>query len=240
MANIFNIALARQMNLANELNIIAHNIANMNTVAYKSEKLLFREFLEKSGPDEAYVTVQDHRTIRDTREGSLRRTNNPLDVAIQGDGYFAIQGAGGIRYSRQGQFSLDLDRNLVNSAGYQVLDDAQAAIVIPIEATDVTIAPDGTISSQIGILGQIGIFNFEDNQNIARVENGLYLTEQPPILNEAPVLLQGMLEESNVTPVLEMTDMMALLREHQRMKKVIDEQHELVKKMIDKVGGSRQ
>lgn len=239
MSNILDIALARRMALRNKMDVVAHNIANANTAAYRGEKLLFRKFLEKTGHGEEYVTVQDYRTFRDITEGSLRTTNNALDVAIQGEGYFAVQGTRGIRYTRQGQFSLDLDRNLVNSSGYQVLDDAQAAINIPIEATDITIAPDGTISSQIGIIGTIGVVNFEAPQQMDRAEDGLYITEQPIIPIETPILVQGMLEESNIKPIIEITEMMQILRETQRLQKIIDNQHERIKKMVEKIGNPR-
>jgi flagellar basal-body rod protein FlgF len=240
MANILTIALARRMNLRNEMDVVAHNLANVNTAAYKGEQLLFRDFLERTNYRESYITVQDYKTFRNTTEGSLRTTNNPLDVAIQGEGFFSVQGDVGIRYSRQGQFSLDLERNLVNSSGYQVLDEGQAAITIPVEATDITVAPDGTISSQIGIIGRIGVVTFDDVQDMDRAESGHYITDQAPIPIEVPTLVQGMLEESNIQPILEITKMMEILRETQRLQKTIDEQHERIKKMVEKIGSPSQ
>ena len=130
------IALSRQMALRRELDIVAHNIANAETPAYKAERMIFREFLAKPEFREKLSFVQDIGLSRDLSEGPLATTGNPLDLAISGDGYFVIETALGDRYTRHGRFQLDAEGQLVTGTGDVVQSDAGAIQVDPGEVLE--------------------------------------------------------------------------------------------------------
>src|SRR5690606_8563785 len=141
--------------------------------------------------------------------GSIRRTGNPLDAAISGEGFFAIQGVGEVTYSRRGQFVLDQNGTLVTPSGEPVLDNAYAPIQVPETATFVAISRDGTVATDEGQIGQLGVFGFSDEgkRMLQRAGNGGYIPAgAPPVPLETPNVLQGFLESSNVNAVEEMTN----------------------------------
>src|SRR5262249_30237242 len=113
------VALSSQMALTRQLDIVANNLANASTPAFKAERVLFAEFVTQAGGPSS---VQDFGTPRDTKQGALSRTGNPLDVALQGSGYFALQTPLGVRYTRNGRFQLDPNGQVVNAQGYALLD----------------------------------------------------------------------------------------------------------------------
>ena len=108
------IALSKQGGLRRQMNIVAHNLANMNTTGFKGEKLMFVEHLVRSKSDQSILGqkvayVRDIATRKDFTDGSLELTNNPLDLGISGDGFFKIQTEFGIQYTRNGHFQLDAE-----------------------------------------------------------------------------------------------------------------------------------
>src|SRR5581483_52243 len=109
MENALLIGLSRQTTLERQLEVIANNIANVNTTGYKADQPLFEEFLTSGAHEDNFVGkdrrvsyVQDRGTFRDFSEGALQQTANPLDVAIDGGAFFAVQNASGERYTRDG------------------------------------------------------------------------------------------------------------------------------------------
>src|ERR1700751_810337 len=114
MENALLVGLSRQMTLERQLDVVANNIANVNTNGYKADHMLFEEYLNSgahednfSGRDRRVSYVQDRGTFRDLTEGALQQTGNPLDVAISGSGYLTVQTAGGERYTRDGNLHLN-------------------------------------------------------------------------------------------------------------------------------------
>src|SRR5258708_18402318 len=94
------IALSSQMALHRQLDVVANNIANGSTPAFKAERVLFAEFLDKGAPGKPLSFVQDFGTARDNRQGAIARTGNPLDLALQADGYLKVDSPLGTRYTR--------------------------------------------------------------------------------------------------------------------------------------------
>ncbi len=139
MEQAISIALSRQMTLRRAMDIVANNVANVNTSAYKSESPLFSEFLmpvaeadDRHGPnkisDLSYVI--DTGTHRDMSDGNITPTGNPFDVAISGEGFFAVQTPAGERYTRAGHFTVDNLGVLVTPQGNPVLSAAGAPITL--------------------------------------------------------------------------------------------------------------
>ena len=115
------IALSRQMVLRDQMDVVANNLANANTSGFKAEMMLMSEVEIPAEEGTALSYVQDFATARDFSPGTLRPTGNDLDLAIQGDGFFAVQTPEGVRYTRVGRFQLDDEGTLVTSHGYPVL-----------------------------------------------------------------------------------------------------------------------
>lgn len=246
MENPAYIALSRQMVLSRQLDIIANNLANANTAAYKREDLAFVEYLVK--PDAAgnptfaradgkVAMVQDLGMVRDTDPGPLSETGAPLDLAISGDGYFVVQTPEGTRYTRLGRFQVDASGQLVTSDGQPVQGTA-GPIFVPPDDGEVKIARDGTISTEGGPIGRLNLVHFEDEQSLRHAGSGLYIAEAPAQPAAGAEVIQGMVEESNVRPVVELTQMIAVLRNFQAAQKMIDTQDDMQRRAISTVVAS--
>lgn len=229
------IALSRQIVLRRQMDIIANNIANMTATGFRAESLLAEEVPVDVGPRQTVRYVQDVALVRDLTPGAMIPTNNPLDVAIEGEGYFMIATEEGERYTRNGQFRLNELGELVTADGDGVLNDGGGAIVVPPGSPSVTIAPDGTVSVPDGLLGRLGVVIFDDFQDMEKAGHGLYRTDQAPLPRAEVNVVQGMIEGSNVRPVLEMTEMMTTLRAYQGTQKIIDAHHELERRMVERM-----
>ncbi|MFC4351149.1 flagellar basal-body rod protein FlgF [Fodinicurvata halophila] len=247
------IALSRLTGLRREMDVVTNNLANMNTPGYQRESMMFSEYLADTrdmgaGAFRKISMVQDLASVRDLSEGPMINTDNPLDVAISGPGYFTVETEDGARYTRKGNFSLDNNGQIVTSEGDPVMGMDGAPIVLPPEASDVVINKDGTIAvrdpaNPLGGLpiGQIGVVQFEEEYELKREAGGLLNAEdQEPMAAEAEdvSILQGMLEDSNVQGVVEMTRMIETMRSYQSTKNMMDQEHERQKQAIQILGSS--
>jgi len=237
MENTSYVALSRQSALWRQMEVVANNMANANTPAYKTQQMMFTDYLVKTksantpfGTKVAFV--QDVGMLRDTREGPLAQTGNSLDVAIHDDGYFVIDTPSGQRYSRSGHFSLDESGMMVTSDGYPVLQQSGQPIVFaPNEAT-ITIAGDGTISTENGVIGRIKVVKFDNEQDLKQAGSGLYQTSDDPIAIDRPKVVQGMLEQSNVQPVVEVTNMLSIMRNYEGVQKMVESEGDRITKAM--------
>lgn len=221
MENTLYIALSRQMVMRQQLDIIANNIANASTSGYKGEQLLFVEYLARTPGGEKISFVQDIGVVRDFSEGNFVRTGNALDAAIHGDGWFVVETPHGEFYTRNGNFALNQNGELVTSAGHPVLSDQGQPIEIGRGETGVEISADGTVSTSAGIKGRLNIVTFEEGQVLNKASGSLYFTDAPPDVALGAVVAQGMIEGSNVQPIVEVTNMISALRSYQSAQEVI-------------------
>lgn len=236
MENAAYIGLSRQMVLRNEMNLIANNLANVNTPGFRAEKMVFNEYLERSGPRERLSFVEDVGTARDLREGPISQTGNPLDVAINGLGFFAVDTPQGPRYTRSGRFELDAQNRLVTGDGYTVQGQGGGPITIPPDGGEVSIAGDGTISNDVGVIGRLRVVGFDDEREMKRGAGGLYATDQNPVDRQDPAVVQGALEGSNVEAIMEITRMTELLRQYQSVARFLQDDHERQQRVIRTLG----
>lgn len=232
MDNTNYISLSVQGALRRQMDIIAHNIANAQTGAFKSEKPLFIEMLDEEG-DIAYV--EDFGVTRNMSPGPLTATGSPLDLTVQGDGFLVVEVDNELRYTRNGHLQLNADRELVTSTGYHVMDIDERKIEVPVGEDELTISPDGTVSGNIGPIARIAFAEFENPLLLERAADSLYIASQEALDPTNTSVLQGMLEDSNVKPVLEFTDMINVLRAYQMNTKLTETDHELTLKTIDTV-----
>jgi flagellar basal-body rod protein FlgF len=235
MESTAHIALSRQMVLGRQLEVIAHNVANVTASGFKAETLLLEPVAVDAGRRQRLAFVQDVGMVRDLDPGPITATGNPLDLAIEGPGYFTIETAEGVRYGRSGQFRLNEEGELATPDGDPVLDDGGATLALPVDAGPIAIAADGTVSSGAGVVGRIELVTFEDQQRLRKVGNGLYRADQPPQPAPAAHLVQGALEGSNVAPIIEMTRMMATVRAYQGTQRLLDTHHELQRRAIERM-----
>jgi flagellar basal-body rod protein FlgF len=236
MENTSFIALSRQGTLRRQMNVIANNLANINTTAFKGEKMMFIQHLVRSRGGERILGekiafVRDIATVRDTTEGPHEQTGNPLDVAIRGEGHFVVETENGARYTRNGRFQIDAAGRLVTQHGDPVLSTAGPLFFTP-EDGPITIARDGTISTENGQLGRLRIVRFENELELEAVSGGLYQTDQQPEDVANPNVVQNMLERSNIEPIIELTRMIDVHRAYNRAKTIVDAEDERIKKMV--------
>lgn len=237
MENSIYIGLSRQRALQEQMDTVANNIANLNTPGYRQNNMVFLEYLykqrnaEKAGNDSVSM-VHDYGQFMNTENGPLRRTENPLDVALQGPGFFGVQTPDGVQYSRAGNFQLNGNRELVTGSGMLVADAGGGTIAIPEDATEIIIARDGTVSTNQGELAQIMVVEFENPQDLVAQGNGLYKTEAAANPAENTTALQGMIESSNVNAVLEMTRMIDVSRAYQSAQRMLQGEHDRQRGMI--------
>jgi flagellar basal-body rod protein FlgF len=234
MDNTSYVALSRQLTLERQMAVVAGNIANMNTHGFKTEHLLFEEVLERAGQPGRVAFVQDVGLIRDLGPGALETTGNPLDLAINGEGYFTVETPAGPRFTRGGHFSLDGSGALVTSGGHRLLDAGGAVIQLPPGVGDLSIARDGTISTDDGVIrGRSASCASPTTPAFGAKGDSLLMTDQVAEPVTRPEIAQGRLERSNVQPILEMTRMMETVRAFQNTQRLLETHHEMVRRVID-------
>ncbi|MCK4944871.1 MAG: flagellar basal-body rod protein FlgF [Alphaproteobacteria bacterium] len=237
MENISYIGLSQQIALRNLMDVTANNMANMNTPGFKSQNVLFKEYLNKAQTSgETISQVQDYGTYRDIGQGTLTQTSNNLDLAIQGDGFFAVKDVNDIRYTRAGAFSLNNNREIVTRDGLRVMSDSNSSLVIPADAAQITIARDGSISTENGSVGKLKVVMFNAPQMLTPIGGGLYDANNAQEMPADNVSVeQGMLENSNVQPLLEMNKMIELMRMYQSVQDMLVKDHERMRGAIQRL-----
>lgn len=242
MDNTLYVGLSRQMVLRREMDIVANNIANSDTTGFKVESLV-----EKTNPQEPAFTLQGPRpvkfvgedgVVRDFGQGGLRRTDAPLDVAVEGQGFFQVNSPGGPRFTRDGRFRLDDSGRLVTEAGLPVGDDSGSEITLDPTKGPVAIAEDGTITQGKSRVGKLGVFAFQTLGALQKVGDNLYqnTSNQQPQASQTGRIRQGMLEGSNVQPILEITRMIEVSRAYEQMAKIMDATADLAKSAVERMG----
>ncbi len=244
MENSIFVGLSRQIALREQMDIISNNVANMSTPGYRSQNMVFTEFIDKPSraPDtetnDPLSMVLDYGHYQVTAPGSIRQTGNTLDVAMEGPGYFGIQTPDGVMYTRAGNFQMNVNGELVTGTGNLVADAGGGTITIPQEATDIKITKNGSITTSEGEVAQLMVVEFENVQELEAMGNGLYKTDAAANPAEQTRVLQGMLEDSNVNSVLEMTRMIDVLRAYQTTQRMMQGEHERQRTMIQRLSRS--
>lgn len=235
------VALSRMVALQRQTEMTAHNIANANTPGFKVSRMLFSDYLvnqrrvDQQPAARTVQFVQDRGTHREMATGALLTTGNALDVALAEDGFLVFETARGERFGRNGRLTLDADGRLVGTDGYPVLSVAGQPIVIPQDQGRVNIATDGTISTEDGEIGRLSVVRFEDPQALRAEGMNLYAADDAPIPVDRPVVMQGVVEESNVRPVVEMTMLMAQMREFQFASQFVEREGERQAQVIERL-----
>jgi flagellar basal-body rod protein FlgF len=245
MENALLIGLSRQVALARELDVVANNIANVDTNGFKRRGLVFQEFLAPTarhehfngGRDRRLSYVWDRGTALSYSQGTMERTGNPLDVAIQGDALFVVRaGPGGERYTRNGSLGVNARGELVNSDGHAMLTD-QGPLTLSSTETDLKIAPDGSITTSNGPRGRLRLAA-APNPQLLRNEGANLFSTATPLQAAQPRdarLAVGEIEKSNVKPVLEISRMIEISRAYQNVASLMQRTDEIRRGAIQRL-----
>ncbi len=236
MSNTSYIGLSNQIALKQMMDLTANNIANMTTTGYKSQGLLFHQYMTR-GFDEGPVTqVQDYGTFRRMEIGPLQQTYNPLDFALQGDAYFVVDTPQGERYTRAGNFVLNEQGEIVTQQGFPVRSTAGTPITIPETDSQISTTADGVVSTESGEQGRFEIVTFENDQTLREMGDNLYAGNgETPTPAENTKIMQGTLESSNVQPIVEMSRMIEILRMYQSAQRLSKDDHDMQRTMIQRL-----
>lgn len=233
MENALLIALSRQMVMQRHMEVIANNIANASTPGYKGEQLMFVEYLAPTESGSTVSYVQDLAVARDFSEGELSQTGNSLDAAIHNEGWFVVDRPEGPAYTRNGHFTLNDKGQITTTGGYPVLNTDGTPITLGVEDQNIVISADGTISTPNGSKGRFDIVKFSEGTVLDKAGETLFTTQAAPEPATNAKVVQGMVEGSNVRPVVEVTNMIWALRSYQAATEVTVGEDGLLRKAIE-------
>jgi flagellar basal-body rod protein FlgF len=252
MDNALLIGLSRQTALQRELDVVANNIANINTTGFKTDGAVFAEFLkgdasaEGSGwPSRRLSFVQDSMTWHDMSQGTMQTTGAPLDIAIDGEGMLVVDTPRGERYTRNGALQINATGELVTATGDKVLGE-NGPIVFQATDSDIVINKDGTIKVREGVSltsdstrGKLRLVTFANPQQLRK--DGASMFAAPAGVDPLPLpgantnVVQGVVEKSNVRPVIEMTRMIELTRAYANVAAIMQQQGDLRKNALQQL-----
>lgn len=222
---------------SNALDATANNIANASTAGFHADRVTFREALTAArSPDVA--TVGAGTTRIDSQAGALQPTGNPLDLALDGDGYFGVATAQGPRYTRAGNFQLDATGKLVTADGFALRGQGGAAITVPPDARAISVASDGTVSADGNEVGKLELVRFAPAQ-VQRQGGSLFAATGRPIAGSPPGVRSGMLESSNVNVVRGVVDLVKVSRTYDSLMRMIQGYHDIESRAARELGGPK-
>ena len=223
------IHLSRLIALQRKLDVTAQNVANLDTVGFQARELSFREYLKpekglnEAGQRERPLSLSDPRfQFTDTSQGSIELTNNPLDLAINGPGYFVVRTERGDHYTRNGSLTIDDRGRLVTLEGHPILGQ-NGPLQVPLNQGELEISPSGIVSTKQGALGQLRVARFEQPQLLQSVGGTLFSSGQSPseIAPSAITVTSGALEKSNVQSTREMSRLAEITRTYEMVGKLL-------------------
>ncbi|MEM6990433.1 MAG: flagellar basal-body rod protein FlgF [Myxococcota bacterium] len=235
MGNGIYVAMSGAVAQDRALDVVANNVANARTNAYKAERIAFDEVLNEKG-ELSYVDV-DRGAVDETR-GSMVTTDNPLDLALDGDGWFSVQTPQGTRYTRDGAFSLNDGGVLVDGAGNSVRGAGGAEIVVPPDAADVSIDAEGFVYAGDDPIGQLEVVRFDGGQ-LTREGANLFRAQGRPVRDELPAVVSGHLESSNFNTVRGMVDLVRISRTYESLHRMIENYRQVDQRTARDIGSPR-
>ena len=250
MENTLLIGLSRQVTLERQMDVVANNVANVNTNGFKADQSLFAEYLMPNAREDNFTAGRDRRishvvdraTFHDFAQGPSEQTKNPLDVAIDGNAFLAVQTGGGERYTRDGSLQINAQGQLVTVSGNPVLGTGGPIVFQPGDR-DITIAADGGVTVREGnartdsVRGKLRLVNFAQPQKLLKDGNNLFAAGEAgaaqPAINAN--VKQGFIEKSNVNSITEMSRMIEVTRAYTQISAMLQQQGDLRKTALDKL-----
>lgn len=234
MSNAIYATLSRQNGLMQEMEVVANNLANSSTTGYKSDHAIFAEMLASTGTRSPSISMGGLSAHAfNLEEGGLNVTGGQFDLAIQGDGFFVIESAQGPRLTRAGHFQLSADGALIDAQGNNVLGSGGNTVTIPEDATLIQISGDGSISANGALIDQISIVKV--NGQLLRDSYTYFIAPDGYTETLDASLVQGALEQSNVSPVLEVSRMIEVQRAYEAGQALLEREDKRINQLINAV-----
>ncbi|MBS0267460.1 MAG: flagellar basal-body rod protein FlgF [Proteobacteria bacterium] len=238
-SNVY-VALSAQMALQRRLDTLANNVANTNTVGFRGEEMSFEELMAPAGKDSvSFVSKgQNHLSLR---TGEVTQTGNPLDVAVRGDAFLAIQTPNGVAYTRDGRMQMTSEGMLTTLTGNPVLDAGGTPVQLNPNDPAPTINKAGTIEQAGNNLGALGLYRMPRGATLTRADGASVVSDIPPtpeidFLNNG--VMQGYVEKSNVNPVIEMTHLITIQRNFQAVTNMLSDTESSLTDSLKTLAGS--
>lgn len=232
------VSLSGQMALMRRLDTVAHNVANVTTAGFRAEEIKFDELLsEKTDSPTAFVSASS--TYISRKAGEVVRTDNPLDVAVNGDAWLAYQGPSGPVYTRDGRMTMTPEGELRTLTGYPILDVGGAPVQVNPSAGAPTIARDGSISQGGRQVGALGLFTIPEEAKLTRFENSGVLPNmaaQPALDFSRVGTMQGFMEQANVNPVSEISRLIQIQRSFDSISNTLTKTEETMSSAVRTLG----
>ncbi|HLP16646.1 MAG TPA: flagellar basal-body rod protein FlgF [Bacteroidota bacterium] len=228
-----------------KMEIIANNLANIDTTGFKKDNVFLQvldeqQMLQRQNSGLGELSSLDAREFTDYSQGSFNTTNNPFDVALLGDGFFAVETPEGVRYTRNGNFSLAQDGTIQNSSGYAVLGTAGVLKIdnwSKLASADISISQHGELMVDKVLVGKLRVVDFPKPYQLEKSGTSLFkpkaTTVTPVEADPNTVVKQGMLEESNIDAIEEMVAMIELNRSYETDQRMTTIQDGTLDKALD-------
>jgi flagellar basal-body rod protein FlgF len=249
MENTLLVGLSRQMVLERQMDVVANNVANINTNGFKADRSLFEEYLRSPAHEDNFQRsdrrvsfVQDRASFHDFAVGNTAQTKNPLDVSIDGGGFIAVQTPAGERYTRDGGLQINNLGQLVTAGGNPVMGTSGPIVFQPTDK-QINIAADGNVTVLEGtgrtdsVRGKLRLVSFADAQKLIKDGSNLFSAGQgvAPQPDTTSRVRQGFIEKSNVNSVTEMSRMIEITRTYTQISALLQQQSDLHKSAIEKL-----
>lgn len=239
MDNALYVGLSRQMTLQRQLDIAANNLANVDTAGFKVENLMLQsdpltpQRAPRFGPVKYVI---DDGVARDFKQGALEKTGDTYDLAVEGQGFFQVQTPNGIRYTRDGRFGVDTNNQLVDKNGNAVLDALGSTISFDPQKGAPTISKTGLITQDGQTGGKVGVVRFSSLSGMSKDGDNYLISAETPTPAADAAIRQGLVEHSNVQPVLEVTSLIETTRAYERVANLMNSTQDLSRSAIERLG----
>lgn len=217
--------------------IIAQNLAGAAVPGFKKLEAAFSASSLAHAPS---AIVPTPRIVTNFSQGQLRPTGAPTDVALDGPGFFEVQLPGGqTAFTRDGEFRIDPQGQLVTKQGYTVLGDGGPIQLDPNNAAPLSISADGTVAQGDEVRGKLRVVTFAEPNRLDCIGQGLFVARDPALVPQTATgtpVRQGFLESGNTSPVVEMAHLIAAMRQFEAMQRVLQSQDERLGRAIQELG----
>ncbi|MFD1695848.1 flagellar basal-body rod protein FlgF [Roseibium aestuarii] len=240
MESALYVALSAQVALSNRLETVSRNVANMNTAGYRADEIKFSELVSKAAQDP--VSFASAGTEYISRQGgAIEQTDNPLDLAIDGEAWFALRTPQGVVYTRDGRLRMDAEGTLRSVNGHPILDAGGLPIQLDPEAGPPLVSQSGEVRQGEDQVAAIGVFEIDPATKLVRQENSGVVPDLPatPVQEfTRTAIRQGYVEGANVNPIREMTKLIMITRAFEGVTKMIDASGEAQQTAIRELGAN--
>jgi len=239
MDNITAIAASGLRARMESLDLLANNIANASTGGYKADREFYSLYVAPEAADNAPTSTMPliERPWVDHSQGALHTTGNPLDVALSGTGFFAVNGPSGPLYTRNGNFRLSTDSKLTTADGYTVRDQQGAPLTVQ-AGRPLDISSNGTVTQDGIVIGKLEVADFTSTAGLSKQGGNYFRAIGPMARSSAPsdtTVEQGNLEASNTGPAEAAVRLVSVMRQFEMLQKAVSLGADMSKKAIDEV-----